>query len=113
MAKDKPPDKDTDLFRKMMTGVKPLDAEERIQPEKPCISPHHRTQTPDQQVESSFFEFPHATDVAPEESLFFARTGLQHRVLKQLKRGDLPVEASLDLHGQIIEEVKITNAFFR
>jgi len=104
MAKDKPPDKDTDLFRKMMAGVKPLDAEERIQPEKPRISPHHRTQTPEQQIESNFFEFPHAMDVAPEESLFFARTGLQHRVLKQLKRGDLPVEASLDLHGQIIEE---------
>jgi DNA-nicking Smr family endonuclease len=104
MAKDKPPEKDTDLFQQMMKGVKPLDAEERVQPEKPHISPHRRTQTPFEQVESDFFEFPHATDVAPEESLFFARTGLQHRVLKQLKRGDMPVEASLDLHGQIIEE---------
>jgi DNA-nicking Smr family endonuclease len=103
MAKDKPPEKDTDLFRQMMTGVKPLDTEERIQPEKPQISPHRRTQTPAEKIETDFFEFPHATDVAPEESLFFARTGLQHRVLKQLKRGDMPIEANLDLHGQTIE----------
>ena len=104
MAKDKPPENDTNLFRNMITGVKPLNVEKRIQPEKPNISPHRRTQTPEEQIESSFAEFAHATDVAPQESLFFARTGLQHRVLKQLKRGDIPVEASLDLHGQFIEE---------
>lgn len=104
MAKDKPPENDIDLFRNMVTGVKPLKVEERIQPEKPNISPHRRTQTPEEQIDSDFAEFAHATDVAPEESLFFARTGLQHRVLKQLKRGDIAVEASLDLHGQFIEE---------
>ena len=104
MAKDKPPKNDADLFRSMMTDVKPLNAEERFQPEKSRISPHRRTQTPGDDIESSFVEFPHATHVTPEESLFFARAGLQKRVLKQLKRGDLAVEASLDLHGQIIEE---------
>ena len=104
MAKDKLPENDTDLFRDMMSGVKPLKVEERIQPEKPNISPHRRTQTPEEQIESDFVEFAHATDVTPEESLFFARTGLQQRLLKQLKRGDMPVEASLDLHGQTIEE---------
>lgn len=104
MAKDKPSKNDTDLFRRMMTDVKPLVTEERIQPEKPNISPHRRTQTPEEQIESDFVEFAHAVDVTPEESLFFARPGLQHRLLKQLKRGDMPVEASLDLHGQFIEE---------
>ena len=104
MAKDKPPENDTDLFRRMMTDVKPLAAEERVQPEKPRISPHRRTQNPDEPVESNFVEFAHAAEVTPEESLFFARNGLQQRLLKQLKRGDLTVEASLDLHGQIIEE---------
>ena len=104
MAKDKPPENDTDFFRSMMTDVKPLAVEERIQREKPNISPHRRTQTREEQIESSFVEFAHAPDVAAEESLFFARSGLQHRLLKQLKRGDIPVEASLDLHGQFIEE---------
>ncbi len=104
MAKDKPPENDTDLFHDMMAGVKPLNVEERIQPEKPNISPHRRTQTPEEQIDSDFVEFAHAVDVTPEESLFFARPGLQHRLLKQLKRGDIPVEASLDLHGQFIEE---------
>ena len=56
MAKDKPPENDTDLFRSMMTGVKPLATEERIQREKPNISPHRRTQTPEEQIESSFVE---------------------------------------------------------
>lgn len=33
------------------------------------------------------------------ESLYFARPGLQQRLLQRLRRGQLPSEAELDLHG--------------
>lgn len=107
MPKDKPPENDDDLFRRMMEGVKPLQTEERIQPEKPKISPHHKTRTPEDDIDTSFVEFAHAPIVAPEETLFFARTGLQQRIIKQLKRGDMPIEAHLDLHGETIAEAGV------
>jgi len=107
MPKDKPPENENDLFRQMMAGVKPLKADERIQPEKPKISPHHKTKMPEDDFETRFAEFAHATAVAPEESLFFARTGLQQRTIKQLKRGDMAIEARLDLHGVTIAEAGV------
>jgi DNA-nicking Smr family endonuclease len=107
MPKDKPPENDKDLFRRMMAGVKPLDTEERVQPEKPRISPHHKTQTPAEDINTRFAEFAYASPVKPEESLFFARSGLQQRTLKQLKRGDMRIEARLDLHGETITEAGI------
>ena len=112
MPKDKPPENDNDLFRRMMADVKPLDTEERVQPEKPKISPHHKTQTPADAIETNFVEFEHATYVAPEESLFFVRTGLQQRTIKQLKRGDMRIEARLDLHGETIAEAGMLLTLF-
>jgi DNA-nicking Smr family endonuclease len=40
--------------------------------------------------------------VSAEDTLFFARPGLQQRLLKRLRRGQLPVEAELDMHGMTI-----------
>jgi len=104
MSKDKSPENEENLFRRMMSDVKPIKADKRVQPEKARLSPRRRTQSEEADTNSSFVEFEHADYVAPEETLFFARTGLQHKILKQLKRGDIPIEARLDLHGQIIEE---------
>jgi len=104
MAKDTPPDNDAELFRSLMTGVKPLKTAERIQPAKPRLSPHRRSPANSEDIVSAFAETPHAVPIGPEESLFFVRTGLQQRLVKQLKRGDIAVAAGLDLHGQTIEE---------
>jgi DNA-nicking Smr family endonuclease len=38
------------------------------------------------------------------ESLYFARPGLQQRLLQRLRRGQLPSEAELDLHGLTVAE---------
>ena len=43
-----------------------------------------------------------AEPVSAEDALFFARPGLQQRLLKRLRRGQLPVEAELDMHGMTI-----------
>lgn len=37
--------------------------------------------------------------VSSDETLFFARPGLQQRQLQRLKRGQLQVGAELDMHG--------------
>jgi len=38
------------------------------------------------------------------ERLWFARDGLQDRVLRKLRRGHLDAEAELDLHGLVVAE---------
>jgi len=37
-----------------------------------------------------------------EEKLFFARSGLQHKLIKNLKQGKLAVSQELDIHGMTV-----------
>ena len=110
MSQNKPTSNDSELFRQMMTDVKPLSAkksaEKHIEPEKPRPTPRPANDPPSLQKSPShgFTEREHIADVAPEEALFFARAGLQQRLLRQFKRGNLQPEGRLDLHGQTIAE---------
>lgn len=103
---------DEDLFRQMMSDVKPLATEKRVTPNKPRPSPKRRPPSAKPPSSTGFTAREHVTDVAPEETLFFARSGLQTRLLRQLKRGDLRPEARLDLHGQTIAEAGVQLADF-
>jgi DNA-nicking Smr family endonuclease len=115
VSKDKNPPSDDELFRQMMEGVEPLagnkSADNRLPPEKPRPSPKPRPATADTPL-TGFIAREHIPEVGPEETLFFSRTGLQHRLLRQLKRGELRPEAQLDLHGQTIIEAGIQLAEF-
>lgn len=115
MAGDKKTSDDNDLFRQTMSDVKPLASKkslEKVIPSKPRPSPKPRHPTPGAPTIHGFALREHVPDVAPEEALFFARSGLQTRLLRQLKRGELRPEARLDLHGQTIAEAGIELADF-
>lgn len=43
-----------------------------------------------------------------EDPLHFAKTGVQHKTLQHLKRGQLSLEATLDLHRQTLNEAMAT-----
>lgn len=92
----------------MMADVKPLpskkSADNRVPLKKPRPPAKRRPPTPDASPSNEFALREHVPEVAPEEHLFFARSGLQHRLLRQLKRGELRPEARLDLHGHTIAE---------
>jgi DNA-nicking Smr family endonuclease len=47
----------------------------------------------------SFSDYFDAGEVSSDETLFFARPGIQQRKLQQLRRGQLAVGAELDMHG--------------
>jgi len=54
-----------------------------------------------------------AADISAEEILFYARSDLQQREQWRLKRGEFPIEASLDLHRATITEAsQQLNEFF-
>lgn len=107
VSKNKNTEDDNDLFRQMMSDVEPLpskkSADNRLPPRKPRPSPKSHPGTQEKSL-TGYIAREHVPDVRPEEALFFARSGLQHRLLRQLKRGDLRPEAQLDLHGQTVAE---------
>ncbi|NOX76608.1 MAG: DNA mismatch repair protein MutS [Gammaproteobacteria bacterium] len=116
MGRDKKTDNDGELFRHMMSEVKPLpdnkSGQRRITTQKPHPAPKRRPPAPDTPSSAGFVAREHAPAVAPEENLFFAHSGPQRRLLRQLKRGEIRPEASLDLHGQTLAEAGTLLAHF-
>lgn len=47
-----------------------------------------------------------AAELPSGEELFFSRNGLQHNVLRRLRRGQFRIDAELDLHGLRVEEAR-------
>ena len=45
-------------------------------------------------------------DIETGEELYFARPGLQHSVLRKLRRGQYAIEAELDLHGCTVAQAR-------
>lgn len=108
VAEDDKTNDDKDLFRQMMADVKPLSKKKSaaadITEQKPRPAPKPRPPLAEAPPRNGFIAREQVADVAAEEHLFFARGGLQQRLLRRLKRGDLRPEARLDLHGRTIAE---------
>lgn len=101
------------LLQQAMQGVKPLKTSKPVvvqkresipQPLKP-IYPTEKTNTP----LLSFYD--PAVHEYPAEIYFF-RPGLQYRVQQQLRQGKMIPQASLDLHGMIVDEARDAVAKF-
>ncbi len=102
------------FFRDEMSGVRPLVTEKRIEPvkQKPAPKPKPKRRQNDfddnNLQENSFLSDPvDLRDLEINDVLFFARTGIQQKLQKKLRRGELPVEEILDLHGYTVAEAKI------
>ncbi len=95
---------DEDLFRQLMSDVKPLAAEPRITPVKAHVSPHPKARSHDQRPATYFVERKNVTATTADELLHFSRDGLQRRRLQRLQQGEISAESKLDLHGHTITE---------
>jgi DNA-nicking Smr family endonuclease len=109
----KPTPEDIDLFRRSIGPVRKLRSD-KISHATKCPAPRPRNSPADQQARPlpGFPEEFHGREISPGESLYFARTGLQQRLLQRLRRGQLPCEAELDLHGMTIAEAEVEMARF-
>lgn len=94
-------DEERAAFREHAKGVKPL----KKGSETPTVPASKRSPRPKITIRQPDVEIPRlemddeAAFVQPEESIQFARSGIQHRVLQKLRRGDITIEGTLDLHG--------------
>ncbi|WP_455220042.1 Smr/MutS family protein [Kaarinaea lacus] len=96
-------DEDADLFQEMMEGVKPL-AQEKIDPDSAPLSP--KVKRPEKAVKKhlKFGELDYAPAVAADETLSYARDGVQQKVIAKLKKGQFPIESKIDLHGSTVNQ---------
>lgn len=86
------------LFRTAMADVRPISTENRIfHPKSPTRRAPALVTDPHQLTDDLFSEQGMDEEVAGE---FYARPGLQHKLVRRFKQGQIPVEAELDLHGQ-------------
>ena len=101
--KTEPSDDDIDLFRRSVGPVRKV-AQNRTTHARQGPSPRPRAQSPEdtRPVADGFSDGYDIGSVATEETLFFARPGLQQRQLQRLRRGQLSCVAELDMHGMTI-----------
>ena len=117
MSSKKPTDNNTisneelQSFLDEVTDVRPLVAEQRFEEvkAKPSPKPLHNEYGDSEQTSSdNLLSDPvDLRDAAVDDVLFFARAGIQQKAQKKLRRGELPIEEELDLHGYTVNEAKV------
>ncbi|RLK50693.1 DNA-nicking Smr family endonuclease [Alkalispirillum mobile] len=87
------------LFHEEMADVKPLQ-HNRVAARKPPPPPRPLQREQDErQVMDELMDPPDPAEIETGEELLYFREGLQRRVRRQLRRGQFPPTAWLDLHG--------------
>lgn len=92
------------LFHKEMSKVEPIE-QKAIYRKNTTIEPLPLPQKLEKEyaVDSLYSEEFELKTVGNEELLSFQRSGVQDRLFNQLRVGQLPLDAELDLHGMTIQ----------
>ena len=100
---EQPAPTDGDLFQQAVEGVIPITPSNRIlhSPLAPRI-PKSKVSTPSPAIADTWSDHD-VNDVAPTS---FIRAGLNSMTLRKLRRGQWPVQDTLDLHGNTSEEAR-------
>ena len=97
-------DDEIESFQSMMKGVKPLSSD-KIDPDSaPKPSTKRRNTTTQKKVNSSFGELEYVEPVGSDDVLSFVRGGIQHKLMTKLKKGLIPFEFKIDLHGATVSQ---------
>lgn len=96
-------DEDITLFRDAVGPVVPL-PQHKVLPWRDRPRPHPQQTLQDQQqvLREALYGEAHGLDVQTGDELSFIRPGLQHKLLRKLRRGHFSVGAELDLHGMTV-----------
>ncbi len=111
--KDKISPDDKKLFREAVADAVPL-THGRVTPHRdpPPPRPLKREQDEQQVLDDMLSGDIDPAELETGEELLYSRPGLQHSVLKKLRRGQYAVEAELDLHGLRVDEARQTLTAF-
>ena len=94
-------DEDKALFAEAMQGVKPLKSDNRVQHPKPPKRANTKKKplVHTEPAEEMLHENLGLSDVSAEQTLFYAQSGVPPKTIRELKRAQLPIDLTLDLHG--------------
>ena len=103
-------DDDPDLFRRAMTGAKPLRSGERVADVKTKPKPTPRARFTRADEKKALRESLEADTDAMEHdnagSMRFHRPSVGRRTMRNLARGRFSVQSEIDLHGMTVAEAK-------
>lgn len=96
-----------DDFRARIGKVKPV-KQDRVPPHRPGRKPIPEQSLRDAQdvMQSLLSDAYEPAEVETGDELFYARPGLQHSVVRKLRRGLYAMEGELDLHGHTVPEAR-------
>lgn len=106
-------DEDAALFREYAGDVRHIPNDKVAHEHRPA-SPRARFRRADEAevLSESLGDTLDPADFGTGDELFFAQSGVDQRVLKQLKRGQLSIGAECDLHGLTIASARVVVAEF-
>ncbi len=115
MATDDQDDDERDLFRKAVGDIRPV-KQDKIHPK-----PKRRKPVPDQTLrdqrevmQSLLSDDYEPAEVETGDELLYTRPGLQHSIIRKLRRGQYAIEAQLDLHGAtVVQAREAVNVFLK
>ena len=91
------------LFRNNVGEIKPLKQDKYCFPpkKKALFSSSPKTASPDFYYQT-YLNLKDWLDA--QDSVHFAKSGLQYKLIQRLKQGHVPIEATIDLHRQTIDK---------
>jgi DNA-nicking Smr family endonuclease len=94
-------------FRNAVKGTRRL-KQNKTTPFRRQLSTHpqQRLQDERQVLQDMFSEGWHPDEMETGEELLFLRNGIQHGVMRRLRRGQYSIGAELDLHGMTVREAR-------
>jgi DNA-nicking Smr family endonuclease len=102
------------LFRESVAGAKPLKTRKKPVPRR--VKPPPRARFADAErravLEESLRLDLQDTDAFTGEDLWYAKPGVQHALMRKLRRGQFSPLAELDLHGLRSEDARVIVAEF-
>ncbi len=101
-------DDDDDLFRRAMSGAKPLRPSERVAEKKDKPAPKARFSRADEKeaLRESMLDDIDSMVSDNAGSMRFSRPSVGRRTMRKLSRGRFSVQAEIDLHGMTVAEAK-------
>jgi DNA-nicking Smr family endonuclease len=101
-------DDDPDLFRRAMSGAKPLRTDERVAHPQNKPKPKARFSRADEKeaLAQSMQADIDTMERGNAESMRFSRDSVGRRTMRKLARGRFSVQAEIDLHGMTVAEAK-------
>jgi len=101
-------DDDSDVFRRAMSGTKPIKTEKRVAPGSKKPRPKALFSRADESaaLRESLAGEPDEITAGSGEALRFHRQSVGRRTMRKLARGKYAVQAEIDLHGMTVDEAR-------